>query len=287
MSGGPVGYAFVLGMIALLNPCGFPLLPIYLAAFVDGGGRGYLPRTLSALRAGVAITGGFLAVFAVAGLLAGSAHAMILAVAPWMMIGVGAAIAVLGAVSVSGRTISMHRVPRFRSSRGLLAIAGFGAAYAVGSLSCSLPVFVAAVGGALASGSAVVLFAVVLAYALGMGLFATVLSIVVAAADGMVFRSLRPLAAALPRVAGALCILIGLYLVGYWVAEVGGPDFVGPVTSALDATQSFLASMVESAWLPLGGALVATVLTVLLTAALRRGANDGAFTEPNQGEDSR
>lgn len=286
MTGGAVGYAFVLGMIALLNPCGFPLLPVYLAAFVDDGRGGWTARAVAGARAGVAITIGFVAVFAVAGLLVGAARAAILAVAPWAIIVVAAAIIVLGVLTAGGRTFSVHALPRFRGGRGLVAIAGFGAAYAVGSLSCSLPVFAAAAGGALASGSAVVLIAVILAYALGMGLFATVLAVAVAFAEGAAFRSLRPVAAVLPRVAGCVCVLVGVYLAGYWIAQAGGPDLVGPVTSALDTAQAYLASGIESAGLAIGGVFLAIVLAVLITAALRRSMKD-ARSESNRGEESR
>ena len=284
MTGGTVGYAFVLGMIALLNPCGFPLLPVYLASFVDGGRGGWAARAVAGVRAGVAITTGFVAVFAGAGLLAGSARAVILAVAPWVMVVVAAAIVVVGILTLSGKTLSLHALPRFRSGRGFGAMAGFGCAYAVGSLSCSLPVFVVAAGGALASGSALTLVAVILAYALGMGLFATVLSVAIACADGAAFRSLRPVAAVLPRIAGGVCIVVGVYLAGYWIGQIGGPDLVAPVTSALDTTQAYLASVIENAWLPIGAVFVAIVLAVLIAVALRSGT--GAVSEPTRGEDS-
>jgi cytochrome c biogenesis protein CcdA len=288
MIGGSVGYAFVLGMIALLNPCGFPLLPVYLTAFVDDARDGWMPRALSALRAALSVTVGFVGVFALAGLIAGSVHAVILAVAPWAMIVVAALIVMVGVFAVGGRTLSLHAAPRFRAGRSVLAMAGFGAAYAVGSLSCSLPVFVPATGGALASGSALVVVAVVLAYALGMGLLATVLAVTVAFADGAVVRSLRRVGAVVPRLAGVLCIAVGLYLADYWIGQIGGPDLVAPVTSALDAAQAHLASAVEDAWLPLGIALIVVVVGILIACAVHRigRAGEDAGLEPNDGKES-
>lgn len=269
-TGSVVGYAFMLGMAGLLNPCGFPLLPVYLTAFVGVRDRDRVARALSGMRAGIAVTVGFFAVFATAGLLAGSVHAVLLRVAPWAMIGVGAVIAALGVLGALGRSLPLPIAPRFRSGSGFVAMAGFGVAYAIGSLSCSLPVFIAAVGGALATGSAPVVAAVVVAYGLGMGLFATVLAVAVSLADATSFRSLRPVLAVVPRVGGALCILVGVYLIGYWTAQLGGPDLVAPVTVALDGTQGLLASAVENAWLPIGAVLVVVVLAALVVAARHR-----------------
>ncbi|HKT56538.1 MAG TPA: cytochrome c biogenesis protein CcdA [Microbacterium sp.] len=269
-TGSVVGYAFMLGMAGLLNPCGFPLLPVYLTAFVGVRDRDRVARALSGMRAGIAVTVGFFAVFATAGLLAGSVHAVLLRVAPWAMIGVGAVIAALGVLGALGRSLPLPVAPRFRSGSGFVAMAGFGVAYAIGSLSCSLPVFIAAVGGALATGSAPVVAAVVVAYGLGMGLFATVLAVAVSLADATSFRSLRPVLAVVPRVGGALCILVGVYLIGYWTAQLGGPDLVAPVTVALDGTQGLLASAVENAWLPIGAVLVVVVLAALVVAARHR-----------------
>lgn len=269
-TGSVVGYAFMLGMVGLLNPCGFPLLPVYLAAFVGVRDRDRVTRALSGIRAGTAVTVGFSAVFATAGLVAGSVHAVLSAIAPWAMIGIGVIVVALGILGVLGRTVPVHVAPRFRAGSGFVAMAGFGMAYALGSLSCSLPVFVAAIGGALASGSAVVVGAVVVAYGLGMGLFATVLAVAVSLADTTVLRSLRPIMALLPRAAGALCILVGVYLVGYWTAQLGGPDLVAPATATLDRAQGALASLIENAWLPIGAILAAAVLVALIIAARHR-----------------
>jgi len=277
-TGSVVAYAFTLGMIGLLNPCGFPLLPVYLTAFVGDRHRDPATRALSGIRAGIALTVGFVAVFGAAALLVGSVHAVVLRIAPWAMIGVGVAIAAQGALSARGSAPRLRLAPRFRSGRGFVAMIGFGVAYAIGSLSCSLPVLVAAIGGALASGSALLVGAVVVAYGLGMGLFAMVLAVAMSLTDATVFRRWRPVMGALPRVAGALCVLIGVYLVGYWTAQLGGPDLVAPLTRALDVMQSGLASAVESAWLPIGVTLVVIVLAALALAARHRRPRPAAAT---------
>lgn len=280
MTGGSVGFAFVLGMVALINPCGFPLLAIYLTAFADSDRRSALARAQAGVRAGLAVTLGFVAVFSAAGLVAGSLHAVVLGIAPWLMLVVAVAIVVLGVAAVCGEAVPFHAAPRFRSGPGVIAMLGFGAAYAVGSLSCALPIFVAAVGSGLASGSGIVTGAVVVAYGLGMGLFATVLAVIASLTGGLAVAKLRRAGAVLPRIAGAVCIVIGIYLAGYWLGEVGGPQVVGPVTLAFDAVQGLLTTVIEDAWLPVGAALATIVIGLLVLVAHHAGVPAAASEDP-------
>ena len=62
----PLAYAFTAGLVAAVNPCGFPMLPAYLSFFIgtddeDVAGGTRVPR---ALLSGLAVSVGFLAVFA-------------------------------------------------------------------------------------------------------------------------------------------------------------------------------------------------------------------------------
>ena len=65
----PLAYAFGVGMVATVNPCGFAMLPAYLSFFLGLEGAGDDARTnvLRALLIGATITAGFVAVFGVLG----------------------------------------------------------------------------------------------------------------------------------------------------------------------------------------------------------------------------
>ena len=53
---GALGLAFLTGMLATVNPCGFAMLPTYLAYFIGSGTEAGRKRPLLAgLRAGVAV----------------------------------------------------------------------------------------------------------------------------------------------------------------------------------------------------------------------------------------
>ena len=64
-----MGLAFGAGLVAALNPCGFAMLPAYLALVVGGEGTGRLTALGRALAATAAMAAGFVAVFTTFGLL--------------------------------------------------------------------------------------------------------------------------------------------------------------------------------------------------------------------------
>ena len=73
--------AFALGMLALLNPCGFALLPAYLGMFLglnDGSEKKSTLRALNRAQiVGLSMSAGFLLVFGVLGLfLAGTIQSL-------------------------------------------------------------------------------------------------------------------------------------------------------------------------------------------------------------------
>ena len=270
MTGGAlIAYAFTIGLTGLINPCGLPLLPAYLTIFLDDGDRPWPVRLLTALRSGGCLSLGFVAVFGIAGLAESSLAFAVTDLAPWLMLFVGAAILVLGAFSMVGKTPGWHPPAlSFRSGTGAVTMIGFGAAYAIGSLSCSLPIFVAAVGSSLSSATPVQSVAVFVAYALGMGLFATAASLIAAFSGPATLRALHPVARVLPRIAGGICIIVGLYLIAYWMHALGAPDLIAPVVGGVDQVQSAVVSWLDTWWMASAALCTALVVGAMIALAL-------------------
>jgi cytochrome c biogenesis protein CcdA len=262
-----IAYSFTIGLTGLINPCGLPLLPAYLTIFLDDLDRPWPVRLLTALRSGGCLSLGFVAVFGIAGLAESSLAFAVTDLAPWLMLLVGAAILVLGVLSMIGKAPGWH-LPAlsFRSGRGAATMIGFGAAYAIGSLSCSLPIFVAAVGSSLSAATPVQSIAVFVAYALGMGLFATAASVISAFSGPATLRALRPAARVLPRIAGGICIVVALYLMAYWMHVLGAPDLIAPIVAGVDQVQSAIVSWLDTWWM--ASALLCTTLVVAAMIAL-------------------
>jgi cytochrome c-type biogenesis protein len=264
-----VVYAFTLGLIAAVNPCGFPLLPGYLALFArrdlhTAPGK----RAAAALIAGGGVTLGFIAVFATVGLLASVAAQWIIATAPWFMIGFGAALAVFGVAGLRGRQlrISLPAV-RFRSGTGVVSMAGFGIAYAVGSLTCAFPLFLAGVAGTFTRLGLLPGIAAFVAYGLGMGTLVTGLSLITVRAGSGITRRLRRASRVVPVVANILEATVGLFLVFYWVSDLIDPRSVTAVTRAVATIQQGVSTAVSTSPLVVAGVLGATVIAGFAIAA--------------------
>ena len=93
-----VGLAFAAGLVAALNPCGFAMLPAYLALVVRGNTtEGGAARAVGrAVAATVAMTLGFLAVFAAFGLLTVSLASTVQRYMPYVTVVIGVALVALG-----------------------------------------------------------------------------------------------------------------------------------------------------------------------------------------------
>lgn len=258
------------GLVAAANPCGFALLPAYLSLMVlDGPGDA---AVLRALRATAALTAGFVAVFAVFGLVVAPVAGAVQQYLPAFTVVLGVALVLAGAWVVAG-----HELPGLRLGRGpsrpltgsFASTAAFGASYAVASLGCTIAPFLAVVVTAFRSGSVAEGVALFAAYAAGMGLLVGCAAVAIAVAgSGWVGRARRA-GAWVPRAGGALLVAAGAYVAWYGVWELRVLHLgvgVDPVVEAAAHVQRWLAGAAE--WLGPVGLLV--VLVVLATIGRRR-----------------
>ncbi len=280
---GPLLYPFTLGLVAAVNPCGFPLLPAYLSFFVGDDGDGRTQRCGRALWAGAWVSAGFLVVFGVVGVLVESGVDVVLGWVPWAMIPVGTLVAGLGLASALGHQpkVPMPLRRRLGSGRGPVAMIGFGVTYAVASLTCALPLFVAAVAGSFGRLGAARGVGSVVAYALGMGLFLTVAAMAVANLGVSPLRRMGRLVRFVPRAAGAVLALVGGYLVFYWtaylVAPTASPQPIGAVEHVQSALSNWLSASPRLFGVVLGVALFLGLVLVALGSRRRgAGASSGA-----------
>lgn len=214
--------ALTAGMVAAFNPCGFALLPAYLALFLgDQAGARSSSSVMRALAVGAAVTAGFVAVFGLAGILISGFAVQISAWTPYLTVVIGPLLVGLGVWLITGHEFTV-RLPRWSRStdQGLMGMFTYGVIYATVSLSCTIPVFIVAVVGTFRADSFAAGVAVLLAYAAGMGLVLTALAVALALAkDGMVQRS-RSVLPWLNRISGVLLIVAGAYVTWYGYVEI-------------------------------------------------------------------
>lgn len=284
--------AFGAGLVASVNPCGFALLPPLLFYYLGTTGRQRgAGRLADGLVAGLVLTSGFMLVFGLVGLVFALGARAVVRVVPWVTVGMGGALVVLGGWLVTGRHLSV-RLPGLRTRPGEDGGYGslflFGTAFAVGSLSCTLPVFLLVVGSALATGSVVGTLGAFLAYALGMSTVLMVLCLGTAGFREVLVRKVRRLFPYLNRISGVLLILGGGYVVYYWTALLTGADRSAPIRLLQNVqrwAQDVVIGVGDQVWVLVGIALAAAALLALAVRILRRGgtADDRAVDEHGAG----
>jgi len=229
-----VWYVFGAGMLASINPCGFAMLPAYLSYFLateeapEAGARplnGHAGQTVKTrlpnalLIAGVC-TAGFMAVFLAAGAAISAGAYVLVHAMPIFGLVVGVALVVLGVLLLSGLQIAIPGLHiGFVRKRTLGSIFLFGVAYALASLSCTLPIFLVVVGSTFTRGDLLQGVAQFLSYALGMGLVLAAATVSLALAKGAVVRWLKSLVRFVERAGAVLVIGAGGYIVYYWLTS--------------------------------------------------------------------
>ncbi len=228
----PVGYAVGAGMVAAFNPCGFAMLPSYLGLYLGAGDRPEENRlgrrSLRALMIGGTVTVSFVLLFGVAGALLSLATTTIAHYLPWAGLAVGVVMVIAAARLLSGGTLYASfgdqladRMGATARQRGLRGYFAYGLGYALASLSCTLPIFLAVVGSALATRGWLAAGLQFVLYALGMGLVMSFLTLGVALFKHAVLRAVRRLMPYVQPVSALLLLAAGIYIVYYWLT-LGG-----------------------------------------------------------------
>jgi cytochrome c biogenesis protein CcdA len=278
-----IGLAFGAGLVAALNPCGFAMLPAYLALVVRGEdaepasgdvGHGTSLRALSrALAATVAMAVGFVTTFGVFGVLTVSLASTVQSYLPFVTVVIGIALVALGIRLLMGRELLMPawfgRGVRWTPGTTLGSMFGYGVSYAIASLSCTVGPFLAVTGVGLRGGTVLSAVPVYLAYAAGITLVVGTLAVAAAFATSAVSEWMRAVLPFVNRLSGALLVVVGLYVGYYGVYEVrlfhahGNP--VDPLVNAAAQLQGKVA-----VWVHEHGAwpwIVATAVVLVAGAA--------------------
>jgi cytochrome c-type biogenesis protein len=239
MIDGPFALAFVAGVVAAVNPCGFAMLPAYLSYFLgiqSRVGDDFEPPQAGLSRALVvsaAVSGGFIAVFTVLGFIVRAGGSGVADIARYLSIVVGFALVGVGVALLCGLklTFATPKLDRGGRSRTLGSMFVFGVSYAIASFGCTIGPFLGVVLGSFTRDGTLSGVLMIVAYGVGMGLLLTALTVTLALARGGLLRSLRSATRWIDSVAGGLMILAGLYIIYYWwydlVSDTGAKQVAG------------------------------------------------------------
>ncbi|MEX2502460.1 MAG: cytochrome c biogenesis protein CcdA [Trueperaceae bacterium] len=231
----PLGFAFGAGMVSAVNPCGFAMLPAYLGLYLRGDDdrAGTVSARLGrALLVGATVTVGFVLLFGVVGFVLGASTRSLTGAFPWIGLGTGLLLILVGAWSWFGGAIYARAGERMAQSvgglggRGLRGYFAFGLAYGLASLSCTLPIFLAVLGSSLTLASLPEVGLQLVLYGLGMGFVITVLTVALALFRQTVLNNAKSVVRYVGPVASAAMLIAGVYIVYYWLT-IGGLRLVG------------------------------------------------------------
>ena len=231
----PFGYAFGAGMVSAVNPCGFALLPGYLGLYLrDRESASMTGRLARAAVVGLTVTAAFIGVFGLVGLALTLVGAALGSYLPWAGLAVGVLLVVVGGSVLGGRHLNLglaqhlgDRIGIEAQSSGVRAYAAYGLAYAVGSLGCTLPIFLAVLGIGLGSRGPAGAALQLLLYGLGMGAVLTLLALSAALVRRTAFRRIRNLGGLVQPLSAALLLVTGGYVVFYWLSPGGTLAAIG------------------------------------------------------------
>ena len=144
---------------------------------------------------------------------------------------------------------------------------GFGAAYAVASLTCTIGPFLAVVVASFRAGSPFTGAALFVGYAVGMGAMVGAAAVAVALANASLLNRLRQAGRWVPRLAGVLMIMVGSYVsyYGWWELRVlDGAEAADPLIDVALRLQGWLVAAV----LALGPVWLIVILVGLIGLGL-------------------
>ena len=271
----PLGLAFAAGLVATVNPCGFAMLPAYLSFFLgleesDSDGRAGLAGTL---RVGGIVSLGFLVVFGLAGLLINVGARAIIDWIPYLALAVGVVMILLGIAmwrgyEVNAGFLKVHGGTAGRDSR---SVCTFGIAYAVASLSCTLPVFLSVVVGSIASANFLAGFLTYIAYGAGMSALLMGVTLAVAFAKHGIVGRLKSMLRHVQRVSAAFLIIAGVYITWFWIDDLSsGAGEQGGPARVVDGWSASLTNWIQANSATLGLLLGGSVAIAVVSALLKR-----------------
>ncbi|MDQ3643130.1 MAG: cytochrome c biogenesis protein CcdA, partial [Actinomycetota bacterium] len=259
--------AYGVGMLALVSPCGFAMLPAFLAYNAAGSGtatrRGAPPKMSRALATGLGVSLGFALTFIAGGLLVSAGLRSITDAVPWFGVVVGVGLVGIGIAIASGKRFGMSFGANWFTKPGPVPSVTFGAAYALTQLACGMGSLLAVTATGMASSSFAGTAAVFVAFGVGSTSLLLLLAVSMALMGDALVRRVRAVAPLVTRVSGAVLALAGLYLVLYWTPALDGGGGADNAVSRIVHD----ASAASRAWLGDNELVVAALTALLLVIA--------------------
>lgn len=251
------------------------MLPNYLLYFlgVDDNDQSSRSSIQHSLRIGLSVSGGFLVVFLVVGVISRVFTQWIEQNAKYAALVIGVALVVAGIKMFSGwkpgflTPKSTHSLDRTTKSMFV-----YGLLYAIASIGCTIGFLTTAIFGSFSTHGVISGIVSVVLYGLGMSLLVTALTVSLGLARRGLVTSIRGVLPYITRASALLTVLTGLYLTWYWFVAITERRSLGPLASRVESAQTRLTTLLQDVGARgLGVILGGIIITALLYGRQRRG----------------
>lgn len=227
----PFGYAFGAGMVSAVNPCGFFMLPVYLSLYLGAEERESVAvspwrRFCRALWVALVVTLGFSMIFLAVGFVVAGGGLALMNLIPWFALLIAAVLLVAGVWLLFGQNFPLPSLSKIAATIGDprdITVKGFflfGLAYGLASLGCALPIFLAMIGGAVATGNPTLVARQCLAYVAGTACILALLTVAIAfVKQGLVLGALRKMLPHMQKLTAFFLLAAGVYIIYYWLSS--------------------------------------------------------------------
>jgi len=208
-----LGVAFTAGVLAVLAPCALPMLPSYVAYYMNlkEGDR----SIGASLGFAFTLVAGFLVVFLVIGLLPSFALNQVASRLDYVAPFIGVLLVLIGLAS--GFSGVFNRIPAVNVSApqkaGYWSFFLYGLGYGAASLACSLPVFILLVLQSSTAGSPLEVLTAFMVYGLGASAVVVPLTLALTYSKEYVHKRLMGVLPWMKKINAAVLILAGLYMI--------------------------------------------------------------------------
>src|SRR3989338_4071344 len=214
--------AFSAGMITFLNPCGFALLPVYLAYYFKNeklDNASVWKKLFYGIIFGLCVSLGFMVLFTIVGLIVSSIGSRVLRFIGFFDFAVGLLLVIIGLMFLLGKNVNLSFVTNFgerlkenKFQNKYLSFFLYGMGFALASLGCTLPIFLAIVAASVKMHGILNGMMVFAVFAAGMSIFMVAFTIAVALSKKIVEVTLRKWLPYVYKLGAIIVILAGFYL---------------------------------------------------------------------------
>lgn len=242
-----LGIAFVAGVFATFNPCGFAMLPAYLSLAILEGGKTFNRSTLilRAIKFSSLMGLGILAVFSLFSLAIFPLTTSIQRYLPYITIAMGIAVLSIGVYIFWKGPIAVRKIwsPNISPTGNFLTYILYGVTFALGSVSCTIGPFLAITSRAM-NENYLHSLSMYLFYGFGFIVTILVLALITALSQQFLIRKIRNAGGILEKFMAIIIFLVGIYLIYFGATELalqtGSSSHLGLLESAYKIQESII-----------------------------------------------